>query len=127
MMSAINIISPLWLREHRSDRYSQCGEDGVIRKVLGMLPDRNEWCVEFGAGNGIDLSNSRALIEGGYAAVLIEAHRATFAELAGLYADNDAVTTLDSYVGWETRDGLDSILDRTAAPEGFDLLGQHAP
>lgn len=116
------VKSPLWLLEHRSDTYSQCGEDGVLRKVLAMLPDCNRWCVEFGAGDGQSLSNTRALIEDGYSAVLIEAHQETFAELAALYADHEAVTTLNRYVGWEPQDGLDSILCCTGIPVGFDLL-----
>lgn len=117
-----NVRSPLWLLEHRSDTYSQCGEDGVLRKVRGMLPDCNGWCVEFGAGNGQTLSNTRALIEDGYGAVLIEPHRPTFTELRNLYADVLGIITLNCYVGWGSEDGLDSILSATPIPEDFDLL-----
>ena len=112
--------SPLWLLDHRSDVYSQCGEDGVLAKVLPMLPDCTGWCVEFGAGDGAANSNTRALIEGGYSAVLIESHPALYAALAELY--DGRVTTLHREVGWGPDDGLDSILADTDTPEAFDLL-----
>ena len=115
-------LSPLWLQEHRADRYSQTGEDGVLAKALEMLPGRDGWCVEFGAADGKAFSNTRALIEGGYSAVLIESERQKFAALAKMYAGNDKVTTLWRYVGWAEHDGLDAILGGRQVPADFDLL-----
>ncbi len=66
-----------WLLNHRSNVHSQAGEDGIIEKILELLPVRDHWCVEFGAWDGVFLSNTRRLIEhAGYSAVLIEGSKA---------------------------------------------------
>ena len=122
MALASETKSPIWLLDHRGNTYSQCGEDGVLRKVLSMLPNPNRWCVEFGAADGRHLSNTRVLIEDGYSAVLIESHPVLFAALAERYADHEAITTLNCYVGWGPENGLDSVLKHTNAPVDFDLL-----
>ena len=74
--------SPTWLLNHSRNVYSQNGEDGIIEKILDMLPNRDRWCVEFGAWNGIYLTNTRNLIiEKGYSAVLNEADPDLFIDL----------------------------------------------
>ncbi len=45
-----------WLLDYGKNVYSQTGEDGVIEKILDILPDRDSWCVEFGAWDGVHLS-----------------------------------------------------------------------
>ncbi len=52
-----------WLLEFKDNNYSQTGEDGVIKKILEILPENDNWCVEFGAWDGIFLSNVKNLIE----------------------------------------------------------------
>lgn len=48
-----------WLLEHKKNVHSQSGEDGVIGAILDLLPERDRWCVEFGAWDGKLLSNTR--------------------------------------------------------------------
>ena len=70
------------LLEFASNTYSQTGEDGVLGKILETLPERDLWCVEFGAWDGRHLSNTCNLIENrGYSAVLIEADAKRFRDL----------------------------------------------
>jgi hypothetical protein len=58
---------------HARNVHSQEGEDGIIEHLLSLLPERDHWCVEFGAWDGVYLSNTFHLIESkGYHAVLIE-------------------------------------------------------
>ena len=114
--------SPLWLHEHRANRYSQMGEDGVLAHVLGMLPERDGWCVDVGAHDGATFSNTRALIEDGYSAVLIEPDGRRFEALSDTYAGNERVTALRQTVGWTEADGLDGLLDATDVPAEFDVL-----
>jgi hypothetical protein len=65
--------SPTWLLDFKSDTYSQTGEDGIIKKILEIIPQNDKWCVDFGAWDGLYLSNTRNLIETkGYSAILIE-------------------------------------------------------
>ena len=45
--------------------YSQFGEDGILEELFSRFPaprDRNSFCVEFGAWDGIHLSNCANLI-----------------------------------------------------------------
>jgi hypothetical protein len=116
--------NPTWLLEFRRDEYSQTGEDGVIEKILQILPDTNKWCVEFGAWDGLFLTNTRRLIlSEGYSAVLIEADSKKFESLKQNYQDYvNRVTPINCFVGYGDDDNLDLILSRTAIPQNFDLL-----
>ncbi|WP_295399002.1 hypothetical protein, partial [uncultured Thiocystis sp.] len=65
--------------------YSQNGEDGIIAEVLKRISRSSEldhWCVEFGAWDGVYLSNTYNLIKNkGYKAVLIEGDQKKHNEL----------------------------------------------
>jgi len=114
---------PTWLLQYSRDVYSQGGEDGIIEKVLEILPDRDRWCVEFGAWDGTYLTNTRNLIETqDYRAVLIEADPRRFESLERNYSDREDVITLNEYVGISHHNSLDYLLSRTPIPAAFDLL-----
>jgi len=116
-------VENAWLYQYRENIFSQGGEDGVIQKVLERLPVRDKWCVEFGAMDGRHLSNSCHLIGNhGYSAVLIEGAAKPFKTLQEAYTGHPAVTTIHSFVGFETHDNLDAILRTTDIPQNFDLL-----
>lgn len=105
------------------DFHSQAGEDGILEKILETLPHKDQWCVEFGAWDGLHLSNSRHLIEDrGYSGVLIEGSTERFLELTRNYSANSRVTPVNAFVGFTAADGLDSLLSRTPIPKDFDLL-----
>jgi hypothetical protein len=115
--------TPTWLLEHARNVHSQRGEDGVIEKILETLPERDGWCVEFGAWDGLHLSNTRNLIVNkGYSAVLVEADPARFLQLQTNYADRPAVIAKQAFVGFTAADGLDALCGDTPLPTGFDLL-----
>ena len=62
------------LKDYERNDTSQYGEDGVIERELAVIGDRSGWCVEFGASDGVYLSNTHRLINReGFSAVLIEA------------------------------------------------------
>jgi hypothetical protein len=71
------------LAQYASDTYSQFGEDGIIAECLSRISavaPLNKWCVEFGAWDGVHLSNTCRLIrEEGYSAVLVEEILSVFA------------------------------------------------
>lgn len=115
--------SPEWLLNFQSDTFSQTGEDGVILKVLDTLGVQDRWCVEFGAWDGMHLSNTRNLIENhGYSAVLIEGNQEKFEDLRRNYSARGSVFPINAYVGFHESDGLDQILGNTLVPEDFDFL-----
>lgn len=112
-----------WLMSYQSNVYSQEGEDGIIERILKTLPEQSMWCVEFGALDGIYLSNSRNLIEHrNYAAVLIEANRKFYNKLQSLYNSNNDVITINKFVGFNEEDSLDTILSETEIPVDYDFL-----
>lgn len=112
-----------WLLDYSSDTYSQSGEDGVIDKILSLLPETDGWCVEFGAWDGIHLSNVRKLIlEERYRAILIEGDEKKFRSLRRNYADNNKVQTANAFVGFDADNGLDRILSSYSIPKSFDFL-----
>ena len=113
-----------WLLEFQRDEYSQAGEDGIIEKILEVLPSNDRWCVEFGAWDGVYLTNTRHLILAkNYSAVLIEADRQRFLELQGNYAQQGSrVIPINCFVGVGDDDNLDRILAGTPIPRDFDLL-----
>jgi hypothetical protein len=115
--------SPTWLFAHKRDVYSQRGEDGIIEKLLELIPDKDKWCIEFGAWDGLFLSNTRYLIESkGYSAVLIEANKKKFADLRRNYSHRNNVISINRFVGFGEHDNLDQILSTTNVPYGFDFL-----
>jgi hypothetical protein len=53
------------LAAYSKNIYSQCGEDGIIEEILtriGRVLPSDNWCVEFGAWDGVQWSNTCNLI-----------------------------------------------------------------
>ncbi|MFC1834862.1 hypothetical protein ACFL2Q_09025 [Thermodesulfobacteriota bacterium] len=112
-----------WLLDFAESTYSQTGEDGIIRRILDLLPCKDYWCVEFGADDGIRGSNTRRLIEQeNYSAVLIEGDEANFRKLVTNYSGNARVKCLNKYVGFGYVGGLDDLLSPFGLPPDFDFL-----
>ena len=111
------------LLDHAKNVFSQAGEDGILGTVLETIDTTDKWCVEFGAWNGQNLSNTCNLIDNcGYSAVLIEADRRRFADLLARHGKNPNVIALNQVVGFSAADGLDFILASLPIPKEFDLL-----
>ena len=112
------------LKEYAKNFTSQWGEDGIIGRILEILPDNDKWCVEFGAWDGILFSNTRHLINiHDYNAVLIEANKDKYQELVKNNAYNKKMIPVNKFVSFdEGEDHLDFILNKTDIPINFDLL-----
>jgi hypothetical protein len=107
----------------RKNVYSQLGEDGIIEAILSRLPSTDGWCVEFGAWDGIYLSNTRNLIENkNYRAVLIEADKFSFKHLTENLKDKPGVVAINAFVGFSGANTLDALLAKTECTRNFDLL-----
>ncbi len=112
-----------WLLQHAEDHHSQCGEDGILAKVLELLPERDRWCVEFGAWDGRHFSNTCHLAEEhDHHVVFIEGDPAKVEVLKKNFQGNPKVHPLCRFVGWEGKEKLDHILSETPIPKNFDLL-----
>lgn len=114
---------PARLADYAANVYSQFGEDGILERILELVADRNRWCVEFGAWDGLRWSNSANLIRNhGYSGVLIEADKARFEQLDGNYRNVPGTTTLRAFVGFGPDDNLDTLLADVDMPEDPDFL-----
>lgn len=123
MNEVFSARDPAWLLEHAHNVHSQFGEDGVLLAALELLPQRDHCCVEFGAWDGLHLSNTANLIRNhGYRGVLIEGDAAKVEELSRNHTGFPGVSCLCRMVGWGPEDGLDAILAGSGLPADFDLL-----
>ena len=105
--------------------HSQFGEDGLIYEVLSRLKRKNKadgWCVEFGAWDGIYLSNTYNLIQNhSYKAVLIEADRDKYKDLCRNIPSKN-VYKICKFVNFSGKNSLDNILKNTPITRNFDFL-----
>jgi hypothetical protein len=123
MGTADETMAPSTLSSHANDEFSQNGEDGILRRIFDMLAVSQGWCVEFGAWDGVYLSNTHNLIKNhGWRGVLIEADSAKFESLKQNARPYAGVTCINRLVGFDPPHNLDGILAQTDVPNGFDLL-----
>ena len=119
----IHNSSATHLIDHARNVYSQFGEDGVIEAVLNTIGQPTRWCVEFGAWDGIHLSNTCNLIKNcDYSAVLIEANPKKVRRLKRNFKGNRRVVAIEALVGFENDNNLDVLLSQTEMPKEIDLL-----
>lgn len=97
------------LLEFKADVHSQNGEDGIIEALFSRIGTVTRVCCEFGAWDGIHLSNCRNLILEGWGAVMIEGDENRFRDLVANYASYPDVTCVNRWVGTGA-DSLDAIL-----------------
>lgn len=71
------------LLKYGKNIHSQAGQDGIIEKIFKTLGVKNGNFVEFGAVDGILLSNCRKLYEEGWSGVFIECNVITEAASQG--------------------------------------------
>jgi hypothetical protein len=113
-----------WLRKHRGNVTSQCGEDGIIAKVFEIIKQHGKVCVEFGAWDGMKHSNTFALIkQRGWSGYLIESNAEKFKALQDTYRGHPNVELINRFVRLDKGDGtIDEILAEHKCPAEIDLL-----
>jgi len=109
------------LKTFRSN--SQHNEDGLLLWIFNNIPDCGKYCVEFGAWDGIFLSNTFNLIANhGWTGVLIEGDKKRAEALQLNYPHKERIKAINKFVGWSSQDSLDFILSEQGTPFNFDLL-----
>lgn len=114
------------ISSYKKNVNSQNGEDGIVEELLSRLQhagiSNDEWCVEFGAWDGIYLSNTYTLInDKGYKAVLIEGDSKKH-EILCKNIPREDVYKICQFVNFEGDSTLDRILSSTPIPNNFDFL-----
>lgn len=102
--SRIKVID---LSKHEGKRYSQNGEDGVIRKIFQFIGADSYYYVEFGTQNG-DESNTRLLRAQGWHGLLMD----------GSY-ENSKINLHKEFI---TKENINSLFKKYDVPYELDLL-----
>ncbi len=129
----------------KANIHSQNGEDGVIAELvqrIGLVVNQDFWCVEFGAWDGVHLSNTFALVKSKSAtAVMIEGDEQKFVSLKETAEKYPSIIPLEGFVtgnqfpeespttglfsgafSREKMATLDQILSTTPCPKDYELL-----
>jgi hypothetical protein len=109
------------LLQYADDVYSQNGEDGILQRIFEVVGTSSERCCEFGAWDGIHLSNTRALILDGWSGVFIEGDTSRAAQLSETYAEFPNVHCACANVD-DDKNRLVDVLKRERLPIDFDLI-----
>jgi hypothetical protein len=102
------------LIDYRRQRITQNGEEDIIARIFEVAGAGNRFCCEFGAWDGIFLSNTRSLVLDGWSALLIEGDPQKFRDLRANYAGNADVAVECAFV-----DSGDNSLARILERKGL--------
>ncbi len=104
-------LSPNSLNRYGKSIYSQYGEDGIIEEIFKRIGISEGFFVEFGANNGLWLSNTRSLWEKGWKGVMIEANSSAYKKLKKTYSDASNLLTIHEFVTWHPQDKRGKLFD----------------
>lgn len=91
-------LSPNSLNRKAFWKYSQYGEDGIIEEIFTRLHIEKGFFVEFGAVDGMWISNTRLLHENGWTGVMIESDGSLYADLCSNCPEESGITPLNYFV-----------------------------
>jgi len=111
-----NVNTSRFLNEFRSSVFSQCGEDGVIQELLKRIGDYNKYYVEFGAWDGLHLSNTANLRENyQWEGLLLEG------EASKVMGKEDRVQ-INLQEEFVTTESINPIFEKYNVPDKFGFL-----
>jgi len=110
---------PINLDDFKRDFYSQNGEDGVSQKILAEAQLTDGFFVEFGAWDGVHLSNTCHLARSGWGGVFIEADERRFRQLRRNHSSS-SVDLVNAYVTPSGPQSLSNILRTQTQYAGRD-------
>ena len=108
------------LLAHRTNQFSQNGEDGILAFIFRTIGDGERQSCEFGAWDGIHFSNCRKLILEGWSCIMIEGEASRHRQLCQTYADTPRVKPVHCFVD-TSGNSVDRIMER-ARVKSLDLL-----
>jgi hypothetical protein len=120
-----NLYSNIFYKKYALNVFSQNGEDGIIEELLRRLCITNGWVCEFGAWDGVHLSNTFNLIKNkGFKGVFIEGDPVKFKDLLVTCETHANIHPVCNFVDYEeeSTNSLDNILKNTDIPNDFDVL-----
>jgi hypothetical protein len=113
----------IFFKKYAKNIYSQNGEDGIIEELLDRLSISNGWVCEFGAWDGIHLSNTYNLVKQNFNAVYIEGDKEKYTDLLKTVEDYKNIIPINAFVDHkDSENSLDNLLKQTDIPNDFDIL-----
>lgn len=109
------------LFDYRDLGYSQSGEEGLLLRIMEILGKDRGLCCEFGAWDGIHLSNTRRLMERGWRGLMIEADSGRFEDLLKTYPPSSRAISVRALVD-SGENSLAKIAARSGINDRFDLV-----
>jgi hypothetical protein len=97
--------------------YGQWMDDALIEGVFNVIGTTNKYCFEVGAGDGIQLSNTRYFMEHGWHGCFAESNVEKFEKLEKLYPEENC---FNIEIG--TKYPVDRLLQEAKAPKVLDLI-----
>ncbi len=100
--------------------FSQNGEDGVIEKVFEIIEPTSRFCVEFGAGDGVHMSNMRNLIVNhGWRSLMIEGDPELARRCQETYQGTPGARCLQH---WVYPGNVEFLFEENGVPQDLDFL-----
>lgn len=109
------------LLDFARNEHSQNGEDGIVARIFDVIGETTRLCGEFGAWDGLHLSNTRALVERGWRGVMIERDPERFAALTQTYPAGSGVLCIEAAVDDEANT-VGRLLAAAGVEEELDFL-----
>jgi hypothetical protein len=94
------------LHKHNKKYFSQAGEDGILEFIFQNIGTTNKFCVEFGAGDGVWLSNTKHFLDNGWAGLLMD-------------YNGDGSKVKKEFI---SKENINKLFKKYKAPQEFDLL-----
>lgn len=122
-MANNKLYTNIFYNRYAKNVHSQNGEDGIIEEILKRLDINTGYVCEFGAWDGVHLSNTFNLVRKGFNAVFIEGDADKYKDLLNTVANFPNITPVHAYVDHNNTDNsLDNLLLKTNIPIDFDIL-----
>lgn len=116
------MYSNRFYNQYARDVFSQNGEDGIVEELFRRLDISSGYVCEFGAWDGVYLSNTFNLIQKGFKGVFIEGDKDKFQDLLKTCKNYPNIIPINAYVDYEGENTLDNLLQKTDIPSDFELL-----
>ena len=109
----MSLYSNTFYSKYKKNVHSQNGEDGIIEELLKRLNITSGWVCEFGAWNGIYLSNTFNLVEKKFNAVFIEGDSKRYNDLLKTVEQYPNIVPIKAFVDFNnTPNSLDNLLKK---------------
>jgi hypothetical protein len=105
--------------DNKVPKYSQHNEECLVGAMLGRLAPAERFCVDIGAHDGVEMSNTLAVYRQGWRGLAVEAEAEAFAKLARNYEDLPEVELVRCLV---TPENVVSLLRAHGVPREFGFL-----